>query len=78
MVSVLVRLVLDAIIFCTDCDMSNSFIIIFPFFVELDMKTDEKPTLPRLRIAVLGNKNVGKSGKLIKSLNLTLLQILPW
>lgn len=28
------------------------------------MKTDEKSNSPKVRIAVLGNMNVGKSGKL--------------
>lgn len=27
------------------------------------MKADDKNTIPRVRIAVLGNSNVGKSGK---------------
>lgn len=30
------------------------------------MKTEEKTSLPKVRVAVLGNGNVGKSGKLIK------------
>lgn len=29
------------------------------------MKTDEKNNVPRVRIAVLGNINVGKSGRII-------------
>ncbi|XP_044743075.1 ras-related and estrogen-regulated growth inhibitor-like protein [Chrysoperla carnea] len=32
------------------------------------MKTDEKNTLPRLRIAILGNKNVGKSALTVRFL----------
>lgn len=30
------------------------------------MKTDDKNNIPRVRIAVLGNMNVGKSGKVFK------------
>lgn len=30
------------------------------------MKSDDKTTLPKVRIAVLGNVNVGKSGKRAK------------
>lgn len=34
---------------------------------EVTMKTEEKNSSPKVRIAVLGNMNVGKSGELCKS-----------
>lgn len=38
----------------------------FLLLVKIKMKAEEKTLTPRVRIAVIGNANVGKSGKLFK------------